>query len=82
MTEIEVRLADKNGTLQRVRGQWISGLIRDEGYTPDVVEAIFANHAEAPDDPENKEEMAKFQVCRKNCKDIVDAFIESCGVKV
>lgn len=81
MTKKEVLLAARNGTLEDLRGQWISDLIHSEGYIHRNVEAIFANCFKDPDNPENKEEMAKFQACRKNCKDIVDAFIKSCGVE-
>lgn len=82
MTKKEVLLAARNGTLEELRGQWISDLIHDEGYIQRNVEAIFANCFKDPDDPENKEEMTKFQACRKKSKAVVDAFIESCGCSV
>lgn len=70
MTEKEKRLAEKNGTLEKMYGQKVNILIRQK-YSQDVVESILNNYMANPENPKYIQEFRDLQEYRTLCKEIV-----------
>lgn len=78
MSEIEVNLAAKNGTLDEVYGKYVNLLFR-HGYSIDKVEAINNNYLDDPTNAEYIAERDAMKEYRAECKVRARVFIASCG---
>lgn len=81
MSEIEVSLAAKNGTLDKVYGKYVKLLFRQQ-YDIDKVEATNNNYLDDPTNAEYIAERNDMKDYREECKVRARAFIESCGYYV
>ena len=62
-----VRLAEKNGLLDKIYGREVNRLMRLE-YSQSAVEAIINNYLYDPENEEYKAEFDALQAYRKYCK--------------
>ena len=67
MTARERRLAQRNGTLEKMYGQKVSDLIRAR-YSHSDVEAILNNYLDDPTNTKYAEEFKALQAFRAECK--------------
>lgn len=81
MSELEVNLAAKNGTLDEVYGKYVKLLFRQQ-YDIDKVEATNNNYLDDPTNAEHIAERDAMKEYRAECKVRARAFIESCGYYV
>lgn len=68
MTSAEKRIAEKNGTLDKLYGQKVHELIR-KMYNQDDVEAILNNYIANPENPKYVQEFHDLQEYRALCKE-------------